>query len=259
MPIVFYLFLFFIGTSIGSFLNVLIDRLPKEETILGRSHCDYCNHPLSPVDLFPLISYLLLGRRCRYCGKKLSAQYPLVEFITGVLFILSWIYISPAGTGILLKRFVILGIVSCLIVVFVSDAKYRIIPDSVQVALFSFSLFLPFSTEITARLYVDRIIAAFLVMAPILFIHLITQGKGMGFGDVKLTFSIGFLLGILEGFIALYIAFILGAMLGVILIVLKKKNLKSKIAFGPFLVVGVFCILFYKNEFILLIKSMYGL
>ena len=88
----FYLLLFLIGIAIGSFLNVLIDRLPNEEKITGRSHCDHCQKKLAWYDLIPVISYVFLGARCRYCSKKLSFFYPMVELITGIMFIwvLGW-------------------------------------------------------------------------------------------------------------------------------------------------------------------------
>ncbi|PIS15743.1 prepilin peptidase [Candidatus Roizmanbacteria bacterium CG09_land_8_20_14_0_10_41_9] len=259
MPIIFYIFLFLFGTAIGSFLNVLIDRLPQEESIMGRSRCDSCGHVLGWRDLFPLVSYFFLMGKCRYCNKKVSIQYPLVELATGLLFVFSWVHIQPLGTGLILKKFIILLIVSCFIVIFVSDAKYHLIPDSVQVVLFSLSLFLPFSSEITAGLYLDRIVAAFLVMAPVFFLHMITRGRGMGFGDVKLAFIIGFLLGTLEGLIAIYLAFVLGGLMGIFLILFKLKKLKSRIAFGPFLVAGVLLVLFYKGALVSVMKSMYGL
>src|SRR3989338_1077055 len=83
----FYILVFFIGIEIGSFLNVLIDRLPQEETIMGRSHCDHCKKDLAWSDLLPILSYVYLGAQCRYCGKKLSLFYPLVEVLTGVMFV----------------------------------------------------------------------------------------------------------------------------------------------------------------------------
>ncbi len=86
--ILYSIFFFSIGTAIGSFLNVLIDRLPHNKRIDGRSHCDHCHKTLSPWDLIPLISFLLLRGRCRYCHKKLSGQYPLVEMLTGMIFLL---------------------------------------------------------------------------------------------------------------------------------------------------------------------------
>ncbi len=95
-------------------------------------------------------------------------------------------------------------------------------------------------------------------MLLILFLHLVTKGKGMGFGDVKLSFTIGFLLGWRAGFLALYFAFVIGALVGLFLIVLKKKKLRSKIAFGPFLVVGVIIMMFYQDEILKIIQKIYG-
>ena len=96
-------------------------------------------------------------------------------------------------------------------------------------------------------------------MLPILFLWLVTAGRGMGFGDVKLSFTIGFLLGAKAGFLALYFAFVIGGIIGLILLLLKKKKLKSKIAFGPFLVLGVLIMLFWQKEVFQLINKIYGI
>ncbi|NTU72891.1 prepilin peptidase, partial [Candidatus Roizmanbacteria bacterium] len=86
-------FIFILGTAIGSFLNVLIDRLPQGKSIGGRSHCDYCEKQLTPVDLVPVLSFIFLRGKCRYCHKKLSIQYPLMELLTGVIFVLGWLFL----------------------------------------------------------------------------------------------------------------------------------------------------------------------
>src|SRR3989344_25048 len=137
------IFLFFLGTIIGSFLNVLIDRLPREESIMGRSHCDHCKKTLSPIDLIPVLSFLFLKGKCRYCGKKLSLQYPGIEILTGVLFVLIYnfkflIYNSNSNFEFQISNY---AIVSCLIVIFFIDLKNQIIPDEMQIALFIFILF----------------------------------------------------------------------------------------------------------------------
>jgi leader peptidase (prepilin peptidase)/N-methyltransferase len=250
----FNLFLFILGLSIGSFLNVLIDRLPKEEQITGWSYCDSCHHRLFMLDLIPVFSFLSLKRRCRYCRKKISIHYPLVEILTGVMFILTW-NIIPGGYNIV--KLAYLGVISCLIIVFFSDLKYHIIPDSVQMTLFIFSLF-AVGKDINLIIFAGRIASALLIMAPILILHLLTHGNGMGFGDVKLAFIIGFLLGIRGGLVALYIAFIIGAVVGIIFIILGKKGLKSKIAFGPFLVLGILTMIFWQESFFALFRKIYG-
>ncbi|MDO8498058.1 MAG: prepilin peptidase [bacterium] len=269
----FLIFLFILGLVIGSFLNVLIDRLPNEESINGRSHCDYCKKTLSAGDLIPVVSYVWLKGKCRYCKKKLSIQYPLIEIFTGIVFILIWHFV---GSSVILGNVVTpesrlwtsqsdilkicyLGIISTLIVIFFADVKYHIIPDSMQIAFFVFSLLFifvgnglkPFPT------LTDHLISGLITLAPILFIFLITRGRGMGFGDVKLAFIIGFFLGLWPGLMALYIAFILGAVWGVAMILFKRRGLKSKIAFGPFLVLGIVCMLVWGDGIMSLAKNYY--
>jgi len=264
----FYLFLFVFGAAIGSFLNVVIDRLSNEESVMGRSHCDHCKHKLGVGDLFPILSFFLLGGKCRYCKKKLSWYYPLVEFITGSMFVLIWVYlpVSLLGEGlrklpttILLIKFIYLGILSALIVIFFADLKYRVIPDQVQIFLFAASLFLLPLYGTLQKVFIERVIAALLVMVPIYFLYWVTKGRGMGFGDVKLAFTIGFMFGIKAGLLVLYFAFITGAIIGLILMFIQKKGLKSKIAFGPFLVIGMLVMLFWRDEIFEFIKRIYGI
>lgn len=274
--ILFYFFIFFLGVSVGSFLNVLIDRLALEEKITGRSRCDYCRRKLSLFDLIPIVSFFLLRGKCRYCGKKISWQYPLVEMITGISFFLITKFQTLPQSGIplwgtnskllgswLLSNWnlfgywlLVIGIFSCLIVIFFQDLKYQIISDWLQVFFFIFVLFYQIITnQITPlRWFFDGLV----VMLPIFFLHIITQGRGMGFGDVKLSFTIGFLLGIKGGLMALYLAFILGGIVGILLILFGRKKLKSKIAFGPFLVLGIVIMFFWEKEVFQLMSGIYG-
>jgi prepilin signal peptidase PulO-like enzyme (type II secretory pathway) len=155
------------------------------------------------------------------------------------------------------KLFIYLGIVSTAIVIFFSDLKYRIIPDSMQILLFAFSFLLLVTVGLTPTVFLNHVAGAFVVMAPILFLFLITKGGGMGFGDVKLAFSMGFLLGPLGGLASLYIAFVSGAVIGIFLLILKKKGLKSKIAFGPFLIIGLVFMLFWGEWIIQMVRELY--
>lgn len=286
----FYLFFFILGTAVGSFLNVLIDRLPRGEKITGRSHCDYCHHPLSWFDLIPVVGFALLKGRCRYCGKKISWRYPLVEVLTGVSFLLITKFPPPAG-GPNSKQFLIpnfqfsidwllanwvlfgywlsvVGVLSSLIVVFFSDLKYQIIPDTIQIILLLFVLlyriiaphFTPTrcNWDCSIAWLFNYFIAGLLVMLPILFLWFITRGRGMGLGDVKLSFTIGVLFGVKAGLLALYFGFVFGGIIGLILVLMRKKNLKSKIAFGPFLVLGVLIMLFWQETIFQLVGKIYG-
>lgn len=263
----FYIFLFIFGSAIGSFLNVLIDRLSNDESIMGRSHCDHCKKIIAWYDLIPVLSYFLLGRKCRYCRKTLPIYYPLVEVLTGLSFVLVWINLpysilalgfQTLPTAQILLKFIYLGIVACLIVIFFSDLKYHIIPDQIQAVLFGLSLFLLPFYGFVPTVFLSRVLAAICVMLPILFLYYITRGGGMGFGDVKLAFIIGFMFGIKGGLAVLYFAFIAGAIIGIILMIFHKRGLKSKIAFGPFLVLGMIIMLFWQDAIFALIKRIYG-
>ncbi len=258
-------FVFLLGLATGSFLNVLIDRLPRDRNIVGRSECDFCKKKLKAKDLIPVFSYLVLKGKCRYCGKKLSIQYPLVELLTGIVFVLVSFAIlgggkSPINVGSFIRPWRIqddilllayLGLFSSLIVVFFADWKYHVIPDQIQIILFVFSaaiiflegFYTPFSLLIRLR---DGV----LVMLPILGLYLITKGRGMGFGDVKLAFVIGFFLQLITGLFVIYFAFVSGAFFGSLLVFLKKKKFKDSIAFGPFLALG-FAVMFFFGKPIL--------
>ena len=263
--ILFFSYLFVFGTAIGSFLNVLIDRLPAEESIMGRSHCDYCMKPLTAIDLVPLLSYLMLNRRCRRCKKELSWQYPAIEAFTGLLFVLTWIY-APVITHpslFIIERIVYITAVSALIVLFFADLKYHILPDSMQVMLvicaFLFSVLrFNLNTDPFLLNMPHLAIAGLAVSAPIFFLFVVTGGRGMGFGDVKLAFTIGLLHGIWGGLLSLYVAFLTGGLFGIVLIMFNLKKIKSKIAFGPFLIMGILFVLYAGAPVEEWVRGMYG-
>ena len=190
-----YPFFFIFGTIIGSFLNVLIDRLPNEESINGRSHCDFCKKTIAPYDLIPVLSYILLKGKCRYCGKKLSIQYPLIEVLTGIIFVLIWFNVPDFSVMLnsfqhlfsnqilnqvqddifqnWMQKSIYLGITSCFIVIFFADVKYQIIPDEMQVSLLVLVLFQKIIQGATVMQLGSDLFAAVIVMAPILFLYLI--------------------------------------------------------------------------------------
>ena len=272
------LIIFIFGASIGSFLNVLIDRLPNDESINGRSHCDFCGKKLNWYDMFPVISFFVLKGKTRCCGKKLSWQYPLIEFITGFAFVLitnnripitkqlSMINLQITNVWILnnwslfVTWLLFLGISSCLIVIFISDLKYRLISDYILLALFVFTLVFNLTTNFNEfqRISTNFILSGLVVALPIFLIYFISRERAMGLGDVYLSAIMGFLLGWQAGFIALYIAFVTGAIFGLFIIIFKNKKLKSKIAFGPFLVIGTVVMLFWGERILEIIKKIYG-
>lgn len=244
------LLLFLTGISIGSFLNVLIDRLPKgEDVVFGRSRCDFCGKTLRWFELIPLLSYLVQGGRCVRCHKHLSIQYPLVEFLTGVLFVATYLY---AGNLISHDAFfwyrlaAALAIVSAAVVIVVTDFKYQIIPDSMLVVLLvvGFGIHIPLSVH-------DAMMHLVVGAATGLAFYSLwagTRGRGMGFGDVKLSAVLGVILGYPKTIIALYAAFLTGALYGVILMIRKKGGMKSRVPFGPFLLFGAIVSLLWSDQ-----------
>lgn len=233
----------------GSFLNVLADRLSFDKSIMGRSHCDFCKKTLQWYDLLPVVSFISIRGKCRYCKKKLSIFYPLSELMTGIFFVLSWQYI-PAYS--LIEHIIYLGVVSCLIVIFLADVKYQIIPDQILVALGVLSLWF-------MRLnIVDHILGAAFLGSCFYMLYFLTKGKGLGFGDVKFAIVIGLLLGVRDGFLSIYLSFMIGGIIALVLLLLKTKKMKSKIAFGPFMIGGVFCVLFFHNLIYQYVNRLFG-
>jgi len=261
MRFLIYLFSFSFGLIVGSFLNCVIYRLHIGKGFLeGRSYCPSCKHILTWQDLIPVLSFLILRGRCRYCKKPISIQYPLVEFTTGILFtfivfqnITSLFYGSVISS---LLNIFFLFLVSCfLIIIFVYDLKHYIIPDRVIypaiLAIASRYLIADvFLNLYTRNELVNVVYSALGAGAFFLAIVLFSRGKGMGMGDVKLAFFMGLLLGFPNILVALFLSFFIGATVGVILIVLRKRSFKSEVPFAPFLVTGTFLVMFFSEEII---------
>jgi prepilin signal peptidase PulO-like enzyme (type II secretory pathway) len=261
MQFLIYFFIFVFGLIIGSFLNAVIYRLSVNESFLIKpSYCPHCKHKLSWLDLFPVLSFLLLKGKCRYCGKPISIQYPLVELATGFLFVFIFIQnpITFFETSFLftILNLGFLFLVSCfLIIIFVYDLKHYIIPDRVIYPAIVVAGVWQLVSDIFFRAYtkygtLNTIYSALGAAGFFLFIVLISKGKWMGGGDIKLAFVMGLLLGFPNILVALFIAFMSGAIVGSVLIVLGKKGLKSEVPFGPFLVFGTFLAMFFSQELI---------
>lgn len=260
------LFLFIIGISIGSFLNVLIDRFARDESVIkGRSYCEFCKHTLSWIDLIPVVSFLWLKGRCRYCKRKLSWYYPIIELTTGSLFILTPLFLMNTGVISYELSFEVLAIfifylftVSCLMVVLFADIKYGIIPDKVTYPLCLVAgIFILFSHQ---NFFISHILSAIGACLFFLGLFALTRGKGMGLGDVKFVFVMGLLLGFPGIVFSLYVAFLTGAILSLILIVLRKKKMRgATIAFGPFLVLGTYIVLLLGNQLTEHVRTFIGL
>lgn len=242
MTILINSFIFIFGLIIGSFLNCVIYRQEQEKSLSGRSFCPQCGHVLSWKDLIPVLSFLLLKGKCRYCKNRISWQYPAVELASALAFLL--IFSLPKAN--MAEIICLLAISSALIVIFVFDLKHFIIPDRMII----FASFFAFLYRIFAGNMINSLFSAVLASLFFLIIFLVSRGRAMGFGDVKLALFMGLFLGWPAIIIALFFAFWAGAVLGLILIAFKKKTMKSEVPFGPFLIVGVFIAFFWSREII---------
>lgn len=251
------IFIFLLGTIIGSFLNVVIYRLGTGKSIVhGRSICMTCNKTLQWYELIPVFSFLIQSGRCRRCASSISHQYPIVEFIAGLVFVLITIHFLPVlsfsqNVFIVLVTFFSF-IFSLLIVVSAYDIRHKIIPDTL-IYLFIFlaflSLFINYSGvgSLIVLPSLARILAGPLFTLPFVLLCLISQGKLMGLGDVKFILGIAWLFPPTSTFAALTLSFWIGTIVSLALILFSKKKIgmKTPIPFGPFLAVSAFIVFFF--------------
>lgn len=257
-----YILSLILGLFVGSFINCVVYRVYNKESFLkGRSKCPKCGHKLKVLDLIPVLSFLFLGGKCRYCKEKISIQYPLVEIGTGLLFF-SVAYLLQANfleTGFFNLAFLNLlfyfFITTCFVMIFVFDFKWFIIPDGLTftgiIVTLTYLLSQTFVFDVLSQdILLQRVITAFVVFLFFFALYFFSGGRAMGFGNVKLVILLGLLLGFPKILPALFIAFAIGAIIGIILMLFKKKGIKSEVPFGPFLVLGTFIAMFFGDHII---------
>ncbi|MBI2113014.1 MAG: prepilin peptidase [Candidatus Wildermuthbacteria bacterium] len=247
-------FVFLLGLCVGSFLNAFVYRLAKEESAFkGRSYCPKCKHQLSSLDLVPVLSFLFLLGKCRYCKKPISLQYPIVEFSTGVLFTALFLLLSPQNMLEYISFAFSLFIASGLIAIFAYDLKHFLIPDVVLFPIMGAAGFLLVQKSIEQGTIDPLRLGLFSALGAagfFLALFLVSKGAWMGFGDVKFAFFMGLFLSWPSILPALFVAFFLGAVIGIALILLKKKQWKSQVPFGPFLIFGTFSAIFFGKQLV---------
>jgi leader peptidase (prepilin peptidase) / N-methyltransferase len=241
---------FVLGTIIGSFLGVVIDRLPRGKTIVkGRSHCDHCRHTLSALDLVPLVSFLALRGKCRYCHSSIGWNTFFIECITGLLFVITFLFAQPSfedrmfSFAFFTSLLYYLYIASSMIAIFFIDLEHGIIPNKIVYPAVVVSLvYLAVFHTTSLPQYLFSSLAAF---AFFFLLYVFTRKKGMGLGDVKFALLMGLVLGFPGIVIALYIAFLTGAFIACMLVLWGKKKFGGgTVPFGPFLVLGTLISLF---------------
>ena len=246
---------FIVGLTVGSFLNVVIRRGSKKQSIRGRSHCESCRETLGFWDLIPVLSYFLRKGRCRYCGAAFSRQYPLVESSTAILFSAAAYLFTPTLNSPA-SWLVLLGIwvgISASAAIFVSDFLYTIIPNGSVIILFILGIILLLKKNLGGNpgWYYDLAGAAIFALF-FLALWFFSKGRWMGFGDVKLTPALALIVGFPASLSGFLFSFWLGGIFGIILLVIGRKKLKNQMPFGPFLILGFALAYFYSPTFIYL-------
>lgn len=251
-------FVFAVGTIVGSFVNVVIERtIHDEDWVRGRSRCDHCHKQIAWYDNIPLLSYILLGRRCRYCKKRISVQHPVVEFMMGCLFV--WWYLMGSFFFQLTQRplqviqpvfWLIIGIL--LLIILISDYLYMLMPLGALIGLGGLALAYRGYLAMTGVMQGTDLGLALLsglgAAGSLGLLVLLSRGKGMGWGDVLFALGMGWLLGWPRVVVGMFSAFWIGALVGIALLMSGKKKMKQQIAFGPFLVIGTCCALLWGNQ-----------
>lgn len=251
--ILFYVFLFILGLIVGSFLGVVIFRLPRGLTLGGRSFCDHCKKVIPWRQNIPLFYFLYSGGRCAICKGRVSPVYPFVEALTGASFVLLgflWFEAPGLGPASTIGRSLgflyfplLLALVSAFVAFTFIDWEFQILPDELLLSVGAIVALVLLSLP-SPSLFVN-LFWGFATFAFFLVIYLLTRGRGMGFGDVKLSFLLGSLLGFPQVLVFLFLSFLTGAASGIVLVFLGRAKFGKPVPFGPYLLGSSLASLFY--------------
>lgn len=273
----FYPLLFLFGGAVGSFINVIVDRLYIKSFWGGRSVCQSCSKKLSWYEMIPVLSFIFLKGRCHKCKVHIGWKHFWIEFILGMLAILTYKFLlidyfsifassSIIWTGILLALFYAF-IFILLFVVLLYDLKHKIVPIqfSLLIILVGISFeayrvynYLAIYSEFSTLFWLD-LFSGFLISLPFLIIFLLSRGKAVGFGDIMLLFGVGYITGFIFGVSTFLLSIWIGAIVSLIMLYLfpKKYNRKSEIPFAPFIVIATVLMIFLEIDFIGLSMFLY--
>ncbi len=269
-------------------------KLFRFKNLNGRSHCPKCLHELSAGELIPVLSFLFLRGKCSHCGQKISWFYPFTEIVTAILFagvplflnafygvsgIVFWGFAMPLWYYALVVSWLMIALT--FLVIALIDFRYYVVPDELNIVLIVFGVIvslllffhgngiLPFRTSFlenymmvfspTQNVLVNHFIGAFAGGIFFELLVLISRGKGIGFGDVKLAFASGIALGWPDIGLAIFLSFVLGGLFGSILLLVQRKGMKDKIPYAPFFVIGVLATALFGNALIYGYFKMFGM
>ena len=241
--------LFLIGLVFGSFINAFVWRWhEKKDWVKDRSECVHCHHKLGFWDLIPVFSWLFLKGKCRYCGKHISFQYPLVEIITAVLFIGSYIFWPYKLAGFQIVDFILwLAVLIGLVILAVYDLKWMLLPNKIIAAFFVPATLMAILTIATSNNNLAtalNYIGGVLVGGGVFYIvFIISKGQWIGGGDIKLGFLLGLIAGSIQSsLLMIFLSALLGSLVSVPMLMAHKANRTSKIPYGPFLILGLYIV-----------------
>lgn len=248
--IIFYVYVLILGLVVGSFLNVVIYRIPQGISIAkGRSFCPTCKSPIKAYQNIPLFSFIFLRGRCAHCGEKISFRYPLIEGLTGILAMVSFFVF-----GLSIQFLIVFITTALLICIAFIDLETMTIPNSLVIALIipvlvSFFFF----PEIS---FVSRLVGIFIVSAPMLILTFLIP-EAFGGGDIKLMAVAGFMLGFPNTLLATFIALIFGGIVAVFYLVQRTRE--RHMAFGPYLCIGIYLAQNFGQVILRCYLSLFGL
>lgn len=232
------------GLVIGSFLNVVIARVPERRSLVRPgSACPGCGNPIAWYDNLPVVSFFALAGRCRACAAPISWRYPFVESLTAALFVLAWVVFASS----LVEFFIAAVLLSALIAVTVIDLQYQIIPDAITVPGVVVGLLASLVRERVS--WLEALLGV--LVGTMLFVAVIVLSRGgMGGGDLKLGAMLGAFLGWEALLVALFVAVLVGGAMAVMLLATRRLARKDAIPFGPFLALGGTVALFWGNALV---------
>lgn len=243
----YYILAFIFGLVVGSFLNVCIYRIPSRKSLYrGRSFCPDCFKEIAWYDNIPVVSYLILHGRCRKCGSRISPRYVLVELITALMFLVVIINFGLNWDTLKYAIFITFLVTASFI-----DIEHRIIPNVLNLTFFIIAI--SFIVIFHRNMWFEFLISSGIVGGFLLILALVFP-KGMGMGDSKFMAVCGLFLGY-PSIVALFLGFLIGAIYGLFMIAMRKKNMKEKLSFGPFLALGCAIAIFFGDHLIRLYLS----
>ncbi|MGE5455507.1 MAG: prepilin peptidase [Ignavibacteriales bacterium] len=250
MLIYFTICFFVFGMILGSFFNVVGDRLSNGESIVSpSSHCPHCKHKLTPIELVPIFSYLLQGGKCKNCKKKIPIIHPIFEFGCGIVFALTYL-----SFGMSLELLIALTFISMLLIIIVSDINYMIIPDEVLIVtgiLLFIEIACTYGLEALGLAILNGLISFTVMFLIKQFGDFLFKKESMGGGDIKLLFFFGLIFGWEMAIVSIFIGSIIGLPISLLML---YKNSSHIVPFGPFLSIGAIIVLLLQIDFQVIIN-----